>query len=322
MSKIKKITIIFISLCMLLAISTQSYAALTSVEWIDKETGIKFDMITSSTGKVTARAVSSQTIQSLDAYLAAKERANAKAQEMEKKNASSNTGNNGEELKLEITQTEETETEKILPKIKKSISEIKDKGDLAWGSNALCIDQAGVIAEARNNKISVQGHVIDIESVTRDGIVIGQGNIPKNIAKIMATNASGAHESVFGYVKADPIVKNKTREVLGETYDTAALAYIYSRVNDPKDNGNALDNAMQGATWKEDYYKTGSTYNVEISKPLSEEANQYKAYRKEVEEFKRANQGKLVTYKIEDNTIATDISKKEGKMRTCYNKLC
>ena len=169
MSKIRSIITILIVVLILIVVSTQTYAA-TTTEWIDEETGFKFNMITSSNGKVTARLVtgSGKYTTDTDEYLAAKQRANAKAAEMEKANASSSNGSNGQELKLETTQTEEKKTD-VIKVAGKLASDVKDKGDLASTGRAFCIEQAGELAEVyNNNKISVAGNVINLDDVTQE----------------------------------------------------------------------------------------------------------------------------------------------------------
>ena len=161
----------------------------------------------------------------------------------------------------------------------------------------------------------------------KNGIDLGWSNVQKNgtvtASKVVPDNV--VHPSAFSWAKSDTTYKLDKKEVVGETYESAAIAYIYSRVQDANDNGVGLDgNLMQGAIWEEDYCKLGKTYELDTPKPLIDEANNYKDYREAVEKFKRANQGKVVTYKIKegDNTIATNVSKKTGTLRTCNYRLC
>ena len=329
MSKTKRSIIIcvIVTLVLMLGFSVKS-EAVTTKKWTDEITGIEFNITLNDDGTTTAEPLNITPGQANLALVEAQKRALEEAKKLndntgsstdkeevkeeEKEEEQQKPEQEEEKVELKKEQTSKETVTKIIPEIRKTINDIKDKGDLAWGSNAYCINQAGAIAEsARNNIINVAGNIIDIANVTAQGLVVGQGYSPR-FGTVKATNASGIHDSVFGFVKADPIVTNKSGiQRLGEDYKSAAIAYIYSRVNDKKDNSNALDNPIQGAIWAENYYGYGQGYSVQASKPLSQEADNYQAYRKAVEEFKRVNNGLVVKDTVVNKTVSTDINKKE-----------
>ena len=200
--------------------------------------------------------------------------------------------------------------------------DIITKGDLASGSSTFCINRMNHnIAEvAGRNLAKVAGQIVDFSNLPSGGIQIGTGYVPKNgIVTAVGTQPSQ------GLVTDDVVYRVSKEETLGETYESAAIAYLYSRVNDPKDNAvGMLENNLQVAIWNEDYYKNtenggqSSAYGKSDG-GLLEEAKAYQKYRLDIEEFKSANDGKAVKDKIINKTVSTNIEEREQILRTIYS---
>lgn len=228
------------------------------------------------------------------------------------------TNTNVEEL--ERTHSEDSDIE-IIRVEHSNPRDIVTKGDLASGSSNFCINRMNHnIAEvAGKNLAKVGGKIVDLSNIPTEGIVVGTGYVPKNgIVTAVATQPSQ------GLVTDDVVYRVEREEILGETYESAAIAYLYSRVNDPKDNAvGMLENNLQVAIWNEDYYK--NTENGGVSSAygksdggLLEEAKAYQKYRQDIEEFKRLNGGKAVKDTIINKTVSTNIEDREQILRTIY----
>ena len=233
--------------------------------------------------------------------------------------AEESTNTNVEEL--ERTHSEDTDIE-VVRVNPSNPSDIITKGDLASGTTNFCINRMNHnIAEvAGKNLARVGGQIVDLSNIPSEGIVVGTGYVPKNgTVKATATQPSQ------GLVTDDVVYRVEKDETLGETYESAAIAYLYSRVNDAKDNAEGmLENNLQVAIWNEDYYK--NTENGGVSSAygksdggLLEEAKAYQKYRQDIEEFKRLNGGKAVKDTIINKTVSTNIEDREQILRTIYS---
>lgn len=233
--------------------------------------------------------------------------------------AEESTNTNVEEL--ERTHSEDSDIE-IIRVEHSNIKDIITKGDLASGSSNFCINRMNhnIPEVAGKNLARVAGQIVDLSNIPAEGIVVGTGYVPKSgIVKAVATQPSQ------GLVTDDVVYRVKREENLGETYESAAIAYLYSRVNDPKDNAvGMLENNLQVAIWNEDYYK--DTDNGGVSSAygksdggLLEEAKAYQKYRQDIEEFKRLNAGKAVKDTIINKTVSTNIEEREQILRTIYS---
>ena len=233
--------------------------------------------------------------------------------------AGETTNTNVEEL--ERTHSEDSDIE-IVKIDHSSPRDIITKGDLASGSSNFCIDRMNHnIAEvAGKNIVRIAGHVVDYSNLPTTGIQVGTGYVPKN-GTVIATGTQPSQ----GLVTDDVIYRVEKEETLGETYESAAMAYLLSRVEDPVDNAEGmLENNLQVAIWNEDYYK--NTINGGVSSAygksdggLLEEAKAYQKYRQDIEEFKRLHNGYAVTDTIVNKTVSTDIEDREQIIRTIYS---
>ena len=196
-----------------------------------------------------------------------------------------------------------------MPDSLRDISKI-NKGSLGWGGNLFCIEHYNNnIAEGTGkNKITVAGRVIDLSTITKEGIKIGQGKTPQS-----GTITASPTQPSQGMVTDDARYTVESKETIGKTYESAAVAYIASRVNDANDNGNKLENYMQLAIWEDDYFKlNGGQTTGKFTGGLLEEAKAYQAYRKEIENWKRSN--KIIKDGIIEQNVATDIKNNVQKL--------
>lgn len=222
-----------------------------------------------------------------------------------------------------LERTQSVDTDVIIEKVNNSSPrDIITKGDLASGSSNFCINRMNHnIAEvAGKNLAKVGGQVVDLSNIPSGGIQVGTGYVPKN-----GTVTAVATQPSQGLVTDDVVYRVSKEETLGETYESAAIAYLYSRVNDSKDNATGmLENNLQVAIWNEDYYKNSenggqsSSYG-KYDGGLLEEAKAYQKYRQDIEEFKRINGGKAVKDTIVNKTVSTNIEKREQILRTIYS---
>lgn len=223
----------------------------------------------------------------------------------------------------ERTQKVETKTETIDTNAV-SASEVKDKGDIGAGSSTFCIERNGALAEvAGKNLARIEGKIVDLSNIPAEGIYMGRGSRPK-FGKITLNN-SNATQGMQAFVTDETQYTLKIRETLGETYESAAIAYILSTCIDSKDNPSGkLETNTQIAVWKEDYYKDivnggeSSDYGRDDG-GLYEEAKVYQKYREDIEKLKEKNNGKVIKDTIVNRTVSTNIEKKEQILRTIYS---
>ena len=322
MSKKRGIGIIFILLIsILIGITSKSEAE--TITWIDEPTGTEFYMIEKEDGTYIATVKSPHTKPGVttSSLIAASQRADDKAKELTENKKNSNDTNNKEE-KTELKRTSSSETRTEVTKVEGlDINSVQNKGNIAAGQNAICIGQKEPLAEiSEENIISLLDKKIPISEINPDtAIIVGEGPYKRENQKVSAQK--GTKNGSFGFVKEDAkVVGTPTEKTLGETYESAAIAYIFSRVKNSIDNSSGVDNPIQGATWKEDYWKKGVNYEVKISQPLKDEADAYQAYRKKVEEFKKSNSGKDVVETVKDTikerTVGTNLKDREQILRT------
>ena len=308
MSRTKKILMI-LSLMIIMLIPTNAMAA-TEYDWTDPETNIQFKISINENGKVVANAVGEKTwLNSVTEYKKYREalvRAQAQGMVIDESGA---TGDNKTEGQEERKETTSTSGIVITPDSSRDISKI-NKGSLGWGGNLFCIEHYNNnIAEGTGkNKITVAGRVIDLSTITKEGIKIGQGKTPQS-----GTITASPTQPSQGMVTDDARYTVESKETIGKTYESAAVAYIASRVNDANDNGNKLENYMQLAIWEDDYFKlNGGQTTGKFTGGLLEEAKAYQAYRKEIENWKRSN--KIIKDGIIEQNVATDIKNNVQKL--------
>lgn len=303
MEKTKKILMIII-LALIMLIPTKSMASVAEYDWTDPETNIQFKISVDESGKITANPVGEKTwldnITDYKKYREALVRAQVQGAVMNKNGTTED--NNKSEEQEERKETTTTTGTVITPNNPRDTSKI-NKGSLGWGGNLFCLQHYNNnIAEGEGkNKIIVAGMVIDLSSLPREGIKIGQGKTPQS-GTITATPTQPSQ----GMVADDARYTVESRETVGKTYESAAIAYIVSRVNDANDNGNKLENYMQIAIWDDDYFGlNGGQTTGRFTNGLLEEAKAYQAYRKEVEEWKSSNG--TIKDGIIDKNVSTDI---------------
>lgn len=310
MSRTKKILMI-ISLMIIMLIPTTAMAATAEYDWTDPETNIQFKISINENGKVVANAVGEKTwlnsVTEYKKYRGALARAYAQGMVIDESGATGeNKKNEGQEERKETTTTSSTV---ITPNNTRDTSKI-NKSSLGWGGNLFCIEHYNNnIAEGTGkNKIIVVGRVIDLSTITKDGIKIGQGTTPQTgIITASPTQPSQ------GMVTDDATYTVESKETVGKTYESAAVAYIASRVNDANDNGNKLENYMQLAIWEDDYFGlNGGQTTGRFTGGLLEEAKAYQSYRKEIENWKRSN--KIIKDGIIEQNVATDIKNNVQKL--------
>lgn len=325
MNKNKSINIIItilMTLIVLLVMNIKSYAETTETTWTDEPTGYTFIIKVSEDGQnCTATPTNFSTPKSRQERLdqiAANARARAKAAEIAEEKKKANEEKNDKELDLKKDYKSETSTEttKIGTPNPKAAS---DKTGIAGGSNVICIDQTGKIAETDNKNVEGVGGITqrinDVTSSTKIKMEQAIGAPTKVGRKVTATNVNNT--PCFGFVNNKTRVVGQKEELLGETYESAAIAYIFSRVKDAQDNGRGIDNVIQGATWKENYFNNPTSYEVSISKPLNEEADIYQEYRKTIEQQKRDNQGKIkLRDSVVDKKVGTNLKDRTQNLRT------
>lgn len=320
MSRTKKI-IMIIGLLILFLIPTNVMAKTEETTWTDEATGIQFKISVDENGNVKANPIGEQTwlnnVEDYKKYREALTRAQIQAKVIDESgNAGDNTTTKeeGQEERKETTTTTGTAT---TPNNTRDISNVS-KSSLGWGGNLFCIEHYNNnIAEGNGkNKVTVAGRTIDLSTVTNDGIKIGEGKTPKT-GTVTATPTQPSQ----GMVLNDAKYTVESKETVGITYESAAIAYIASRVNDANDNGNALENYMQIAIWDVDYFKLNGEATGRFSGGLLEEAKAYQTFRKEVENWESKNKN-IIKDNIVNKTVSTDIKKGEQKLRTIYIRIC
>lgn len=331
MKKNKNINIIItilITLIVLLMMNIKSYAEITETTWTDEPTGYTFILKVSENGQnytATPTNFSAPTSRQerLD-QIASKTRARAKAKEIaeEKKKAYEEKNDKEIDLKKDYKSETTTETTKVGSPNPKAAS---DKTGIAGGSNVICIDQTGKLAEPDGRNVEgVSGilqRINDVTSSTRIKMEQAIGSPTKVGRRVTATNVDNI--PCFGFVNNKTRVVGQKEEILGETYESAAIAYIFSRVKDAQDNGRGIDNVIQGATWKENYFNNPTSYEVSISKPLNQEADIYQEYRKTIEQQKRDNQGKIkLKDSVVDKKVGTNLKDRTQNLRTIQCRIC
>ena len=317
MSRTKKILMI-ISLMVIMLIPTITMAKTVEYDWTDPETNIQFKISINENGKIIANPVNGKNwfdnITDYKKYREAQKRAQAQGKVIDESGAinggnsttDTTTKEDGQEERKEITETIE---EIIEPLIKKTIDGTNKV--LGWGGNIKCGEKGrGAVYDKDKNQGGLshqQGTKrVDLSdlSIMSNGITIGKGPLAKWTVgkKVTFTPTYEDQEAIFN----DAVYRKTKSETIGTTYETAAIAYIYSRVNDSKDNGNRIDNYQQVASWINGYFNDGKSEAVgSFTGGLLEEANAYQAYREAVEKWKKGNM--TIRDGIVDNTVSTDI---------------
>lgn len=232
------------------------------------------------------------------------------------KNAEGNSQENSKEERTQITEVTST-TVKL---DRKSLDGL-NKGGIAAGGNIFCIEHynSNIPEVAGKNIVTVGNTKVDLstdKATLLQGIVIGKGSYPKS-GSITAIPTQPSQ----GMVLNDTRYTKKVEETLGETYESAAVAYIASKVNEANDNGSGLENYMQIAIWNEDYHNLNEEKRYgKFDGGLEEEAKAYQKYREEIEKWKAKEN--TVKDTIIDETVSTDLKNREQKLRTLYSRLC
>lgn len=237
------------------------------------------------------------------------------------------TDGNKKDDKTETTETKQEERTQITEitsttvKVDRKSLDGLSKGGIASGNNVFCIEHynSNIPESVGKNKITVAGKTVDLSTdrgTLLQGIVIGKGSYPKS-GSITAIPTQPSQ----GMVLNDTRYTKKVEETLGETYESAAVAYIASKVNEANDNGSGLENYMQIAIWNEDYHNLneGKRYG-KFDGGLEEEAKAYQKYREEIEKWKE--KGNAVKDTIIDQTVSIDLKNREQKLRTLYSRIC
>ena len=324
MSRTKKVLMIIIAILVFM-VSTKVFAAITIEKVVtDEETGYQFKISgyidTKGTPQVKVYPLGDSSwntsIAERKKHNAAEARVTKNATQIvidesgaingENSTTDTTTKEEGQEERSETTKTIE---EIIEPLIKKEIDGTNDI--LGYGSNWKC-GQAGVKIpySVKRNQGGV-GHEkgttrVDLsdKDVMYNGITIGKGPLAQWRVGKKATfiPTYSDQDAIFN----DAVYRKTKSETIGTTYETAAIAYIYSRVNDSKDNGNRIDNYQQIASWINGYFNDGQSERVgSFTGGLLEEANAYQSYREAVEKWKRGN--KTIRDGIVDKNVSTDI---------------
>ena len=317
MSRTKKILMI-ISLMVIMLIPTITMAKTVEYDWTDSETNIQFKISINENGKITANPVDGKNwfdnITDYKKYREAQKRAQAQGKVIDESGAinggnsttDTTTKEDGQEERKETTETIE---EIIEPIVKKALDGTNDI--LGYGSGWKCGEAEVKIAYGKEKNKGGVGHEkgtarVDLSDldVMYNGITIGKGPLAQWRVGKKATfiPTYSDQDAIFN----DAVYRKTKSETIGTTYETAAIAYIYSRVNDSKDNGNRIDNYQQVASWINGYFNNGQSERVgSFSGGLLEEANAYQAYREAVEKWKRGN--RTIKDGIVDKNVSTDI---------------
>lgn len=189
------------------------------------------------------------------------------------------------------------------------------KGGIAAGNNVFCIEayNTNIPETDGKNNVIVVGNKVNLSETDKiiEGIVLGKGNYPKT-----GTISASATMPSQGMVLNDTKYNKKTEEILGKTYESAAIAYLCSRVQDAVDNGKGLENYLQVALWNLDYHNLNEgKRKYKWDGGLEEEAKAYQKYREEIEKWKKrtgdAKKDLVVKDNVIDHTVSVDLKEKK-----------
>lgn len=270
MSIKNKLLINFSIVIILLAcVGIKSNAALIEETWKDPQSNFTFKISVDENGNIDANleddTVGKVSIDDLktsddfkkkraqDVFIGlAKKRALDYAKNKYGGNVTKDSDSTEEQQEITETSTVSNEIFKLLEKTLNSLT----KAGIAGGNNIICVDHDGKLAESPEKNVIIVGNnritVTDSISMKNMKIKTGTSTTFRGRREIIAK----ATQPSQGMVTTDTKYSKGELMTLGETYDSAAIAYAFSRVNNNIDNASGkLENYLQVATWIIDYFK-------------------------------------------------------------------